>query len=219
MKPSPRAFTLVELLIVVAIIAILAAIAVPNFLEAQVRSKVSRVRADMRSLATAMEAYHVDANAYPIPADPSGRVIADPPAAVGISPFETKIPISLTTPIAYISSRPDDPFATARIGEPRLYHCVTLDYVNVRQTNAPVFNWLIVYRNFFRDTTGRNPPSAIQYWFQSFGPDQIHSANLPHASAPIGPHVHAHGALYDPTNGTVSNGDLLYFGPGVGFAN
>jgi prepilin-type N-terminal cleavage/methylation domain-containing protein len=46
------AFTLIELLIVVAIIAILAAIAVPNFLEAQVRSKVSRAKADMRSIAT-----------------------------------------------------------------------------------------------------------------------------------------------------------------------
>ena len=47
-------FTLIELLIVVAIIAILAAIAVPNFLEAQTRAKVARVRADMRSLATAL---------------------------------------------------------------------------------------------------------------------------------------------------------------------
>ncbi len=57
-----RGFTLIELLIVVAIIAILAAIAVPNFLEAQVRSKVSRVKADMRTLATAIETYTVDNN-------------------------------------------------------------------------------------------------------------------------------------------------------------
>jgi type II secretion system protein G len=59
------AFTLIELLIVVAIIAILAAIAVPNFLEAQTRSKVSRAQADMRSLATAIESYRVDNNSYP----------------------------------------------------------------------------------------------------------------------------------------------------------
>src|SRR5512135_2812993 len=60
-----KGFTLIELLIVVAIIAILAAIAVPNFLEAQVRSKVSRVRTDHRSMATAIEAYYVDNNSYP----------------------------------------------------------------------------------------------------------------------------------------------------------
>ncbi|MCC5876390.1 MAG: prepilin-type N-terminal cleavage/methylation domain-containing protein, partial [Candidatus Sumerlaeia bacterium] len=58
-------FTLIELLIVVAIIAILAAIAVPNFLEAQTRAKVARVNSDLRSLATAIEAYRVDNNDYP----------------------------------------------------------------------------------------------------------------------------------------------------------
>src|SRR6186997_2434592 len=60
-----KAFTLIELLIVVAIIAILAAIAVPNFIEAQTRSKVSRTKADMRALATAIESYMTDYNRYP----------------------------------------------------------------------------------------------------------------------------------------------------------
>ena len=59
-----KGFTLIELLIVVAIIAILAAIAVPNFLEAQTRAKVARVKADMRTLATALESYYVDHNNY-----------------------------------------------------------------------------------------------------------------------------------------------------------
>src|SRR5205823_5824534 len=61
------AFTLIELLVVVAIIAILALIAVPNFLEAQTRSKVSRAKADMRTVAVAVEAYCVDNNQYPTP--------------------------------------------------------------------------------------------------------------------------------------------------------
>lgn len=61
-----RGFTLIELLIVVAIIAILAAIAIPNFIEAQVRSKVSRVKADMRSIAVALESYRIDNQHYPV---------------------------------------------------------------------------------------------------------------------------------------------------------
>ena len=58
--------TLIELLIVVAIIAILAAIAVPNFLEAMVRSKISRVKSDMRTIGLTIEAYIVDNNSYPV---------------------------------------------------------------------------------------------------------------------------------------------------------
>src|SRR5262245_54651061 len=62
-------FTLIELLIVVAIIAILAAIAVPNFLEAQAGVRVARLRADMRSVAMALEAYRTDYTKY-MPAYP-----------------------------------------------------------------------------------------------------------------------------------------------------
>lgn len=212
-----RGFTLIELLIVVTIIAILAAIAVPNFLEAQTRSKVSRVKADMRTLASMMEIYRVDNNVYPIPSDTQGRLIANPPAATNISPFETRIPVLLTTPVAYITSRPVDPFAVTRAGESQLYNTVTRGYVQLRMQYSPLVNWQAAYDAFFDDLTGRRPPSVIEYFYVSFGPDQDHDVDVPHAS-PVGvPHTHGKGALYDPTNGTTSSGDIFYFGPGVGF--
>ena len=73
-RRTPRnGFTLIELLIVIAIIAILALIAVPNFLEAQVRAKVARSMSDMRSLATAIEAFAVDNGVYPEGTDNPGK--------------------------------------------------------------------------------------------------------------------------------------------------
>ncbi len=218
--PAPRplrAFTLIELLIVVAIIAILAAIAVPNFLEAQTRSKVSRVKSDMRTLSLGMESYLVDHNVYPIPSDPSGAFIENPVGAVHVSPFETRAPVTLTTPIAYLTSRPEDPFAAVRHGESRIYHTITRDYVDIRQNHAPRFNWALVYRRYFRQLTGEDPPSQIQYFFVSFGPNMTHNAAIPHTGTTDIPHVHSDAAVYDPTNGTISEGDLIYFGPGIGF--
>ena len=60
-----KGFSLIELLIVVAIIGIIAAIAIPNLLNAINRGRQKRTMADMRSVATAVESYQVDFNYYP----------------------------------------------------------------------------------------------------------------------------------------------------------
>jgi len=60
-----KGFTLIELLIVVAIIGIIAAIAIPNLLNAINRGRQKRSMADIRAIATAIEAYSVDFNYYP----------------------------------------------------------------------------------------------------------------------------------------------------------
>ena len=100
MRSKPSAFTLIELLIVVAIIGILAAIAIPNFLLAQTRAKVAKVYSEMNLLKTALEMYRTDNNAYALDVD-----IWDAKKHIVLGyPSEWGTWEQLTTPIAYLSS-------------------------------------------------------------------------------------------------------------------
>ena len=92
-----RGFTLIELLIVIAIILILIAIALPNFLEAQLRAKITKARADMRTMSIALETYFLDWKKYVNDHDPNS--------------FPKGL-YQLTTPIPYLAAIPEDPFTT-----------------------------------------------------------------------------------------------------------
>jgi len=169
------------LLIVVSIIAILAAIALPNFLDAQVRSKVARAKADMRSLATALEAYSVDENQYP-------------PVPMGLGPRFHRLKV-LTTPVAYISDIPSDPF----------------DSVDAHAHGFRRFSHgMYAY--------GATPlKNAARWILGSDGPDRAASGNrlgfmfYPGYSPGLffGEVEGFSTELYDPTNGTISAGDII----------
>jgi len=94
---AQNGFTLIELLIVVAIIVILASIALPNFLEAQVRGKVARAQAELHTVTTALEMYRADNVAYP------------PTPIWSLVDRDLRL-LLLTTPVAYVSGLPTEVF-------------------------------------------------------------------------------------------------------------
>ena len=194
-----KGFTLIELLIVVAIIAILAAIAVPNFLEAQTRAQVSRAQSDLRAVATGLESYHIDHNAYPFDWDSRGWPW-----------YMTDV---MTTPITYLSnaSLMRDLFRRQHDVGSTGFARVRYRYVNYPANLGPnpwppspipgpfTTRWTMqggVSQAVYAQATER-----FGLWkLSSAGPDGTASGSFFTGAGEI---------WYDPTNGTGSAGDII----------
>lgn len=205
------AFTLIELLIVVAIIAILAAIAVPNFLDAQVRAKVSRAQSDMRSIDTAITMYILEWNNEP-------RVTnANNPNNPGeYSSWWGFVSYLLTTPQPYMSTLPPMPFIDKQVlaswrGLGAGNGQSNQPYTVIRNTGVPygwqpglcytnnsgLLKYNILISQKFHDDTGHS-----NYILYTCGPDSMDTT------------VWGTPEYYDPSNGSISFGDIYRFGGG-----
>jgi len=200
-----KGFTLIELLIVVAIIAILAAIAVPNFLEAQMRAKVMKTVADMRTVANAISMYELDHHQFPITQNVSRNTgwVIDYLRREGSS--FNHMGNLLSTPVTYISEVPYDYFNT---------------------TGRHAFNFTPGRRTsyVFSGVPLGAPTSFLQKWWdlmdnvqfqwnwfmESCGPDLVWWENW-------GSQEGKNTFYYDPTNGTISKGQIVTFEGNVSF--
>lgn len=199
-----HAFTLIELLIVVAIIAILAAIAVPNFLEAQVRSKVSRQLSNMRTVATALEAYAVDTNHYPPTTIEPYDIAAAPGDPAASTLYKIYPHYTLTSPVAYISSDAAmiDIFRAGHNYQGRLANQIMWLPSFLYDPDGP-------YNHLKGASTYAAQRNRYGLWvMRSAGPDAYYQNVLgdkaDYGTGPGG----WNRAGYDPTNGSVSGGDI-----------
>ncbi len=194
LKLSQQSFTLIELLIVVAIIGILAAIAVPNFMNAQTRAKLSRVIADLRSLSTGAEMYLIDRGTLPSDAGRGYKYTSPQGRRNGW--------ISLTTPVSYISPGGlIDPFkakyvevgGTDRQFGDALYEMGTGNFNEGKNNDWPFTTWVLL---------SVGPDSSL-------GRDHADDTSLM-ANYPFSNNLYR----FDTSNGLHSNGDVHLFKEG-----
>ena len=91
-RSTERGFTLVELMVVVAVIGVLATIAIPLFVNVQARGRIAKAQADSRSLASAVGVYGAHMGGIPTALTQLTAVVTNS-QGLPAGPFMNSIPL------------------------------------------------------------------------------------------------------------------------------
>jgi len=190
------AFTLIELLIVVGIIGIITAIAVPTYRDATIRSRVAQAQMDLRNVAQALNTYRLDHNIFPRRQNE-------------LNFFAVFLLPDLTSPIAYLGNPSmKDPFGKVE------------EYIPPREDLGAEYVGLVkdsyTYTPYVSFSRLQGRPEYMKEGFalSSIGPDKQDSyiVDFPFPDAYRLPGDSVRDSVYDPSNGIISPGDIGYFG-------
>jgi len=186
---------MIELLIVIAIITVITAIAVPNLISANVKAKVRGIKSEMGSIAIALEDYRMDEGNYPIDPEHTGSgdnpdVIAKPNIdfdgyddAIGLG--KLIFPGEGASDPVYLYRIPGDPFND---GGEEEWNGTSGAHNNHYSYFTADRNWALV----------------------SYGPDK----DLDITSYSAAKNAWENGTdRYDSDSGITSNGDIVIIGP------
>jgi len=211
-----KGYVLMEVLIVVAIIGIIAGIAVPNIMSANIKSKVKGIKTDMGGIAIALENYKADYGTYPIQPESDGydpdeigkeNEIFGDSEVVGLGklifPFDGSEP-------TYLNRLSGDVFNHDGIEE-------WATFEGERRHNRHY-----CYFTGKPDGSGgrantESEDTKADYWaLVSWGPDKdsdITSYTEAWNAVDINAPGYPNGKAYDSDNGIISDGDIVIIGP------
>ena len=200
-----KGFTLIELLIVVAILGILASIAIPNYRDATIKSRVTKVKMDLRTIGGALQTYRLDRNLYP-------RMHSD------LEFFADYLLPDLTSPVAYLNQvSVKDPFGPIEeYQEPVPPGRDSFDEETLEKADFPVLKNSYTYTPYFNFALfqGLKDLQKEAFALASMGPDRMDTYIV---DIPFAPSFYRYSntpgdSIYNPSNGIVSPGDIGYFG-------
>jgi len=136
-------FTLIELMVTIAIIAILAGVALPSYTQFVIRGKLQEASSNLMAMRTKMELYFQDNRSWdPAPPAPKPCVAGSAaPLPTGLKYFDISCPATLTPATTYLVQ------VDGKLGTDLAGLTMTIDQANVRRTVSVPPGWTMPATN------------------------------------------------------------------------